>query len=285
MTSSLLTERTQGAFPVSIGTSLALESIMDGIQPPYDPERVIPQRIKLTDYTEYWFNIETLFRNILGSLNTNNPSDVKPAEVLAILFEEIEMIKQFVFDECLGTVRFVPYRNVHGRLASKHPHGKLRMPTTPKQMEYASFCENVCGHAVKQSNGVIQEFDRVLSGSGKKVLITTHMPYDLLSYGKFDSLELLESHTGVLKPRSQWHTKLTAAKTLARMPFNAMTIQVFGDSTTFAPLPQAARQQVIELSEEKKWHALATRDLIVYSLKGLKDVFAAKVYQEMLYEF
>lgn len=285
MPSNILTERTQGAFPVSIGTSLALESILDGIQPPYDPERVIPQRIKLGNYSEYWINIETLFRNILGSVPTQEQARLNPVEVLAVLFEEIEMIRQFVFDECQDRVVLVPFRNNHKRLSSKHPHAKLRFPTTPKQLEYAQFCDNVCDNAVKKSNGTIKEVDRVLSGAGKRALITTHMAYDLLSYGRFDSLDLLESHTGVLKPRSQWHSKLYTAKTLAKMPFNSLTIQVFGDSTTFAPLAQAARQQVIDLSEDSKWHALATRDLIVYSLKKLKDVFAAKVYQEMLYEF
>jgi hypothetical protein len=51
-----LSTRTISAFPLSISTSLALESIFTPKLPPYDPNRIIPEHINLIDYQEIWIN-------------------------------------------------------------------------------------------------------------------------------------------------------------------------------------------------------------------------------------
>jgi len=45
-----LASRTVSAFPISIGTSLAFESVFFPRQPSYDPERQIPNRVEVTQY-------------------------------------------------------------------------------------------------------------------------------------------------------------------------------------------------------------------------------------------
>lgn len=288
ISSSALQERTVSAFPISIGTSLALESIMDGVQPPYDPERVIPDRIDLKHYDEFWINIETLFRNIMGSVPTAVQRGLMNGEILEVMLAETELIKELVLNHTQGKVQVVLYRNEQSGLESAHPYAILHKPSTTRQIDFANTCEKVCVHFIKNlkdKQQEVQRFHRKLIPKGKpKALILTHQAYDLLSVKNFTELDLLESHTGMLKKRSLWYTKLKNGKELSRIPVNACTMQVFGDSTTFAPQPAALRQQVLELAEKFNWHALTTEDRLRMSFDTMTDAFAAMVLKKMLRE-
>mgnify|MGYP000107791658 CR=1 FL=1 len=287
ISSRVLQERAVSAFPISIGTALALESILDGIQPPYDPEREIPERIDLNQYQEFWINIETVYRNILGSVPTAVQSSLLGGEILEVMEEEVELIQELVNNATAGRMKVMFYRNDQKGLARAHPHAVLRKPKTDKQITYQLLCDNVCNAFLKHNKGKssFAEYDRLLKPLGKpKALIITHQAYDLLSEKFFDELDLLESHTGVLKKRSLWHTKLSDGKNLVRIPVNVCTMQVFGDSVTFSPQPMALRQQVIELSEKFEWHALTTKDRLRLSFGTLKDHHAGSVLSAMLGE-
>ena len=112
----------------------------------------------------------------------------------------------------------------------------------------------------------------------------THVAYDLLSYNKFNTLHLLESHTGKCKDISLWWTKLSNSKDLMRIPFNILTLQIFGDSQIFLPFPIETRKQILQLAEDKKWTNVTTKERIRLSLDTLKDVFAAVVLKKILNE-
>ncbi len=81
MRKNLLLQRTVSGFPLSIGTGLALESILEPVQEVYDPQRVVPEKIKLNKYDAIWFNIDTLVRNIVGSVPTEVQKDVGPGMI------------------------------------------------------------------------------------------------------------------------------------------------------------------------------------------------------------
>ena len=288
MSVSVLTQRAVSAFPLSIGTALALESIMDGIQPPYDPAREIPDRIDLNHYSEYWVNVETLHRNIVGSIPSPEQKSLLAGEIIEVLIEETGLIKELVENHTHGRTRVVFYRNLQKGLAKAHPHARLRQPKTENQISTDALLERTCEVFFKhhKGHGDYRVFERVLQPLNKpKALITTHQAYDLLSIGGFDVLDLLESHTGVLKKKSLWYTKLHGGKDLVRIPLNACTMQVFGDSITFAPQPMPLRQQILELSEKFEWHALTTKDRLRFSFDTLKDRFTGQVLKEMLSEF
>lgn len=283
----ILAQRTVSAFPLSIGTSLAFESLMDGPQPAYDPEREIPQKIQLTDYQELWINVETLFRNILGAITKEDEAHLMPGEILECLLEECELIEELVRENSHDQVKVIFYRNKREGLERAHPFAVIRKNSTPKQIQYDSANTLVCNQFFKhhREKPNVVEFKRELTAVGRKrALIMTHTVYDLLFHAKFDLLDLLESHTGVLKPRSMWYTKLKNGGNLAHIPYNSCTLQVFGDNTLFSPQKQAIRSQLIELAEKNNWHAMTTKDRMLLGFSGLRDVSLAAMLKAMLLE-
>ena len=63
-----LESREKGQLPISIASSLAIESalgIMESDEPGYKP----PASPPLLDYDAIWINLRTLFRNLHGSMN------------------------------------------------------------------------------------------------------------------------------------------------------------------------------------------------------------------------
>lgn len=70
--------RTVSAFPLSVGTSLALESVFNGVQEPIDPNRVIPQKVEINNYDAFWINVGTLFRNLYNALNKDSIKFLRP---------------------------------------------------------------------------------------------------------------------------------------------------------------------------------------------------------------
>lgn len=287
ISSPIMRERAVSAFPISIGTSLALESIMEGIQQPYDPARVIPEKINLTQYREFWINVETLFRNIMGSVSAALQKQLMAAEVLEVLLEEMSLIRELVLNHTHDKVKVVFYRNVLSNLEKAHPHATLMKPITARQMEYHHICDAVVSEAIEQlkNKNPIESFDRILRPTSRpKALFITHIAYDLLSQANFDDVGLLESHTGVLKKRTMWYTKYRNSANLMRLPFNACMMQVFGDANTFIPMPSAIRHAVVDLSEKYRWHTLTTKDRLILSFESLQDNATKVMLKEMLSE-
>jgi hypothetical protein len=285
--SNALTNRAVSAFPLSIGTALAFESLFDGSQPPYDPERTVPERISINNYTQVWINVATLYRNILGAVDSSMASDLVIDDILAVLMEEIDTITDLVKTATYDKVPVLFYRSKYEGLKSAHPHANLRVDNTPKQVDYSTMQSLVLNHLYRVHAGDLglHEYKRKLTPSGfPKALMITHVPYDLLSYKEFGELDLLESHTGVLKKRVAWHTKLQNGKDLTRIPFNACMMQVFGDLQTFHPMPIAARRLIMDLSNQYEWHALSTLDRLRFSFDSLKDRLLADLLKSMLSE-
>ena len=109
-------------------------------------------------------------------------------------------------------------------------------------------------------------------------IIMTHMAYDLLSYSNFTKLDLLESHTGVLKPKHMWYTKYQSGKELTMMPFYKPLLKIFGDSQTYKPMDIRLRRSIIELAIEKHWTPVTTIAKVKSDLMDLKQAY----YQEVV---
>lgn len=284
---SAIAQRTMSDFPISIGTGLALSSLLTPTTAPYDPAREVPQKLSVLDYQEVWVNLRTLHRNLMGALPSGKEHAVMPQDLSDTLSFEVDLIDQLVREESKGRTRCVFYTSNYAGMAQAHPYGQLRRSTTVKQMEADSLMEQVLTdffkHRVKSD--LFEHFERMLEPKRRtRTLILTHYAYDLLSHRKFESLDLLESHTGVKKSFPDWHTKLSNGKELVNIPFNSFTIQLFGDSQTFSPYPIKARQAIKELAERFKWTSVSTDERIVFSLGQLSDAYAATVYKKMLNE-
>lgn len=279
-----LASRTTSSFPLSIGTSLAFESISKGNKPAYDPDRVIPNKINLSDYNYFYINLMSLFRNILGAVSSKDVPALMPGDIVYTLSQEVDIIKDIVNNESNNKTKCLFYVSKYSNLNKQHPYAYIRKDNTEKQKQYSSIMQMVINEYIKtQTKGSIEIFDLELKTNSKSnSLILTNFAYDLLSYKSFSKLDLIESHTGILKDKTQFYTKLIGGKDLIRIPFNTMSLQVFGDSQTFNPMPSKTRQVVLELADKYQWHQGTTKDRLYYSINTLSDKLLADVLRTML---
>lgn len=262
-----LAQRDVGAIPLSIGTSLAIESAC-GVLPEHE---VTPA--PLINYKELWVNLRTLFRNLYGALDKDFRDVVVPEVLVHAMMEELSILESAVIKGGIGNTQVVYYYCSYRSLQRKFPRAQKKSPSTPRQQAYEAL-EYQTLKALFEANPShdIRHFDVDLEGQHPAAMIITHCPVDLLSKPFFASLVLLESHTGALKPHTQWNTKLTNGRELTRIPFNRMTLQVFGDGGVFfSPMPIKLRRYVVELAEQYNWTSVTTKDKIVANVRKLDD--------------
>lgn len=258
--------RATGQYPLSIATSLALESacgIHPDIQVPKPP---------ILAYQELWINVKTLFRNLMGALDKTTASMVSHHEMGGTLIEEMEVIRSIIADVSYNTkVQF--YINELLNMEEKYPHAYLREDHTPKQKEYTAILNNTIESFLDRNVelGIALSVRTLRVQVPTTAMILTHVPYDLFSRKLFNELVLLESHTGTIKKFPQWYTKYFNGKELTMLPFREDLIQVFGDTETFRPMPLKVRNEVIELAKRDNWTAVTTRDKILYGINTLED--------------
>jgi hypothetical protein len=287
ISTSALSNRTMSAFPISIGTSLALESLFVGERPTYDPAREIPQHIDINEYTCFWVNLLTLYRNIIGSLQKDGAERVMAGDLWETLEFEVDLIKRVVDESSFGKTKAMFYFSQYENLDKHHPFATLRKATTEKQKQYERLMELSVNSYLKnlRQSDHIKTFKRKLQPDVReKALILTHCAYDLLSHPAFEKLDLIESHTGVRKGISLWYTKFANSKNLMRIPFNACFLQVFGDSQHFHPMAIKLREQVLALADEYNWSAMTTKDRLIFSFETLRDPHTSGVLKNMLSE-
>lgn len=259
--------RDKGAIPVSIGTSLALESV-SGVFPdqPVSPAPILSVK-------EMWFNVRTLLRNLLGGLPGEVRDLMSPAILIPALVEELGIIESAVVKASNGRCRAVFYCCDYTLLSRKFPKATLKTPTTPKQQLAHRIEETTITALLRNPDPYeIKTFRFEITGRYPDAFILTHLPVDLLSKYSFSKLELVESHTGKIKPAPQWNTKLTAGKDLVNIPFNAFSLQVFGDNGNhFQQALSNIRREVLTLAEEDGWTAVSTEEKIRFSVRKVKN--------------
>lgn len=284
MNLDILSSRTTSAFPVSVGTSLALESVFVSDSPSIDPDRQIPQKIEITDYNELWINLHTLFRNAFGSLTREGSSQVLPREMVQIMEDEMEMISSIASQQSNYLVNTIFYLSQYRGHERKYPHARLRKLTTDNQKNYytllmASVNALVDRHKLDKS---MRYFDDSLKNDNKpKALLLSHMAYDLLSVKNFQVLNLLESHTGVLRTPASWYTKYYDGKNLPPMPFSKVLMQVFGDKETFSVMDLKLKREMIELAKSCRWTPATTVDKLKNDIHKLTNPYYVTILKSM----
>lgn len=273
---SVVSGRATSAFPLSVGTSLAFESLVKSNKPSIDPDRRIPQVINLTDYDEIWINVSTLYRNLIGSLTKDDSARVHSGEVAMGLMQEMDVIKEIVAENTFDKVQVIfyvcDYSDINNR---KYPHAILRESTTKNQLINDARRNDSINEVLKQKKNLlnIRLFKSELKTTQfRKAIIISHVAHDLLSHVNFSQLDLLESHTGVLKKKHQFNTKYTDGKNYPMLPFNKTLLQVFGDSEHFKAYPMKIRDVVINVAEKYKWTSATTDDKIRYSFSQISDI-------------
>lgn len=275
-----------GQLPVAIGTSFAIESSLgildkDNFDTNKNPSvisvnrnEVIKAKNKppISNVREIWFNIRTIFRNIHNALDGKIKDTLTPQLALDVVMNEMSMIVN-IYQQYVGnSVKIHFYVCSYQGMGSLFPSALIKDIKTDKQKHYNDLEQHVAFYAInKMSN--IKKFDVKIKGMYPSTMIITHLPVDLLWKNSFESLLLLESHTGTIRKHPEWNKKLTNGKDMPFMPFNYFTIQVFGDNGHFfKPFVQGIKNQVVELATKRNWTAVTTKDKIIADIKTLRDL-------------
>ena len=263
MSSSSLASREMGNLTVSIGTSLALESSFGIAEAVQD---VTP----LKEFTHLWVNLRTLFRNIHGSVSSDVANNVDHRGFAVAMFEEVQVIRERVKENTNGGVEVRFYYCTYKSLATEFPKANLKTLNTAKQHLYNDLEEKSLKEVKTYFNAIGQQidvFDVRLKDLGERVLLLTHLPVDLVVIDGFSTVTLLESHTGKTKTKSQWNSKFSTSMDVSRIPFDRMTIQIFGDGKMFGPSNKEYREKLIQIAEKHQWNPTTTKSRILLCIQ------------------
>lgn len=269
---SALYQRVTGYLPLSIATALAFQEFL-GYE--VNDDQTLKSKLKnpaSKQHHHIWLNVSTLLRNFLGSMEGESYLTVATGAIAAEFISEVQRTAVVIHDHVPNTT-LTFYKADYVDNPKRYPHAKLRVSTTPKQLAYKDVTDRV----FKAINPTLLDIPSVMDKvfyrhfhnqitpggyPGGKTVMLTHYPLDLLSQYYFSDLSLLESHTGKLKPRTQWHSKLLNGKDLVQIPFNETTLQIFGDSETFSPQAITMRRTLVELAKTHNWSSITTKDRI-----------------------
>ena len=264
-----LQARSMSGFPVSIGTGMALETVFEPIQNVYDENRVAPDRIDLNTYNNYIFNVSTILRNITSSIPSGEIFLIPKKDILDTLLDEIAWMTEFFHAEGL-TINF--YTNNYAFVKSTYEkEGILRKATTDKQMAMDNIFKYCLDYISKQDE--VNQFSNAVSYNREdQALIFTHVPWDLLSYGKIIKLDLLESHTGLIKSRKLWNTKYhpIPEHDMSFLPFMEKLLTTFGDHVMFKPSPMKERIELWSAMKRKNVNPLTSELSFEFMFGGNK---------------
>jgi len=261
-TGKSLNDRLLSSFPLSLPTGLAFESLFSPRIERYDDKREIPNKIQISQYSEIWINLWTLFRNLASSVDKTVFATANSKQLAEILKFEIELIGDLFRNE--GQNHCQPYfyiQNYH--MLKLQAKVKLREARTEGQKHYETLLFRTMTELVKDKELTLH--DKIHPVKRTRALVITHIPFDLLSYKHFDRLDLLESNTGKLKMRNQWNSKYypVGEHDLSHLPFNHKLLFIFGDRVLIQPSDYKLRKLMIDISKRRDWIVTTTIDKII----------------------
>lgn len=265
-------ERAVGIYPISIATSLAIEGLThtgeyesnDGIAP-------------IKDCEVLYINLRTLFRNAFGSFE--DLKDRLNFEVMReTLIADVAGIKEAVKAVSPNTVCVIYLCTFQDKTVERtFKEAKFKNPNTPNQVFYSALEFDI----YKEAEDFIEElklFDVEIKGD-KDTFILTHLPVDLLWYRNFPALSLLESHTGKVKKRTLWYTKLNGKR--PEIPFNKAFLQIFGDGVMFSPQGIKVRRVIQKIAEKNRWNQNTSDEKIKMNFRSANEPHVLDLYKRM----
>lgn len=259
---NILFERKMSGFVLSISTGMAMETLFATRAPVYDESRIPPQRVSLERYNTVWINVRTLLRNIINACEYTTVREIRPKELARSLIEEIEIIQSLFANEGKSLITPIFYdSNYQTFYRGKDPQYKLRVVSTPKQVDWFNCLEQGLQEALMQGVQILHTGSTLrATRPGEKALILSHVTPDLLSYVNFSSMELLESHTGKIKTRREWNTKYSplGSEQFENFPWTKQLLCYLGDKYIFSPLSITARRKILAVANERRWSPMTS---------------------------
>lgn len=264
-------QRVVGKYPISIATSLAFEGLADTLE---DGKRYASPPI--FNYEMVWINLRTLIRNLQGAIERELQDKIPIKDIIYAITAEMSIINSLTSEISNGKCQTKFYVCDYRSLPKLYPKAQIKELKTERQKFQASLESTIITEIFKDNqyleNPVVHFDTSIRPDSKMRSVILTHLPFDLLSYEHFNILDLIESHTGVIKKKHQWNTKLLNGKELIRIPFDKMTVQLFGDSGgMLSPYPPDLRKGLIAVAEKYRWNTLVTKERIRLTVGLHKD--------------
>ena len=278
-----LSNRVISSYPLSLPTSFAFESmLLPAPNPTYDLERKIPNKVDITSYKEMYINLQTLFRNLVSSVSKEDITAADASEIVSVLHTEMEVIDSLLKNEGQGICKPIYYYCTYEAV---HNNGKVKTRTDnlPAQKLMRYKLVKTLEILSKQGN-VIRFNSDVVPSSRVDALILTHMPYDLVNHHKFNKLDLLESHTGVLKNKTKWYTKYypIGSDDISMLPFHRQLLMVLGDKSLINPSDIRLRRQILEIAIRRKWTVMSTMPKIIQDFSlDIKEPYALQFLKSL----
>lgn len=269
--SPALLGRTLGQFPISISTSLAFEGLF-GIHE--DHPTPVNQPAPWVGYEFLHMNVRTFIRNCFTCMPAEEAYKCNSHEVALIIAEEITIIKRLLKDKITDKrFQFAFYLPSYENLQKVFPRATLRGVSTEKQKYYADLEDTVIKLLLKNPvlESVIRESIQIRTTLGRgRALMLTHYPIDVLT-ARYKGFEVLESHTGRIKKQHQLTNKLKTAKD-KNLPFDVMTLQMFGDSADlFKPADLKVRRVLLKIADKFNWNETTTEDRIKANIDMMNE--------------
>ncbi len=279
-------ERDLGQFPLSIGTSLALEGAI-GIH----PNNPISEH-KLSDFKELWCNVRTLFRNFHSAIGPKNYDIIPFEDIVSQFIMELDTIVQVVADKTNSKTKVVFYVSDYIGIDKGYHHCVLRVDSTELQVAYSKALSRVVSSVIAQQT---QQDDKEFLATKIKVyqtkitdevhgptLILTNFAYDLTTKS-IRNIFLIESHTGTIKGRNLFHTKFHDGKNLGHIPFREDMLTIFGDSELFRPIAINYRKALKEVAEKYDWSYATTTSRMRQGLDFMVDKYMGAKLKSFLH--
>jgi hypothetical protein len=225
-----------------------------------------------------------LARNILSAIDKDTKAKLQPTDYAAAVHEELEVI--FSSLEKHPKCRLVIYLPTYQSLNIYYPNANLFVASTDVQKAKAKLDDDIFKAIDKIKSSfpgfVIDtdtKFPDLRQGS---VAVLTHYPVDLISFPSGVEVSLLESHTGLIKPKYQWYTKLKNGSSLYKIPFNRATLQIYGDNAQmFNPIKPDLRKQLMDVAEQDKWTQFTTVDKLINCVERRIDKITANLVRKL----
>ncbi|WP_197904439.1 hypothetical protein [Salmonella enterica] len=257
--------RTLGDYPLSVGTSATLSAVQQQPETPMD----------------WLFNLRTLARNFVESFEDVEQHKLPLSMITGDFQNELLQLRQLV-NELVPHIRLRIYAPTYASIKRVYPHAIHKEPHTEKQKGLATLYRGLMASVDRLPN--IESMDCKLPAITKTSYITTHYVSDLLARTGFGELILVESHTGTLKRKHQWSTKLTGGDRpeVANLPFTKMTLGTFGDQAVqFNSGPVKIKRMLLDLAKQGQWNPLTTEDRTRFGVNQLRDPFAKRFLLDM----
>lgn len=272
--STEINNRAISNYPVSIGTSVILESLF------------MDNKVRLDHYSSIYFNLSTLLRNISQATKPVLFNTHRAVVIAEVLLNEINVIKDVILTQSNDSIK--PYFYFNSTTVDVSLVNKIRQAKTLFQMDFLDRVKQTIEYLVylgyfEGKEGFMMLKPRAIIDPGsikphrgdliKKALICSHLPRDLLSYVNFKTLDLLESNTGRLRTRREWNSKYVkiSNKILTNLPFNIFLLIIFGDKVLIKPEPLDIRKRILEISMKHRWTPSTEMTKIRVSLDLLKN--------------